>query len=186
MQHAASKTLAWSHGSFTTSALGGMTAPVEFHSSRGKPFSPLAEAPWAAASLPQAIPGHIRGLRGVFPCLPFGISAMPQDAPLEWRVLETKNDNAMHGDGANGMWRFDDAQPESLRLVFEHADVDAIAMSSQTITPAPDRPAISFSYSAMPRYSVRLPFGFHVMLKWEDGMQLRPGLFTHEIGRAHV
>lgn len=171
--------LAWSHGSFVTHRLGGMTAPITFNISEGAPFSPFSEPPWNASALPASIPGHVRGLRGVFPCLPFGISCIPRNAPSEWRKCDNGGRNPVHGPGANGLWRFGAECADGVHLSFDHAEDDAIATSSQTIAPTPGRPIVAFTYSALPRRSLRMPFGYHLMLKWNDDVRLDPGPFTH-------
>ena len=168
----------WAHGSFVTHRLGGMTAPVAFKFDDGVPFSPLAVPPWEDEALPHAIPGHIRGLRGVFPCLPFGVSTIPPDAAPRWRNCDDSTANPMHGAGANGTWRIDHVAVGEARIDFAHADDDVIAWSAQRIRPIANRAAISFYYRAMPRSNVRLPFGYHVMLDWADGIELDPGPFV--------
>lgn len=168
----------WKHGSLTTHQLGGMTGPIVFNMHNGAPFSPLATPPWEGEELPSGLPGHIRGLRGMFPCLPFGISAVPHDADATWRVLGHDEPNPMHGPGANGLWDVVEASNQRIKLQFAYDDGFPFALSEQTISPEADRPAVTFSFSALPLVDLSWPFGFHLMLKWTEAMWLDPGSFA--------
>lgn len=165
----------WKHGSLETHRLGGMTGPIVFNMHDGATFAPIVTPPWKGEELPSGVPGHIRGLRGVFSCLPFGISAVPHDADATWRVLDRDEPNPMHGPGANDMWDIVEASGRSAKLQFAHDDGFPFAVSEQTILPDLSSPAVTFSFSALPRVDVSWPFGFHVMLKWTDSMRLDPG-----------
>ena len=161
--------MAWPHGRSETHALGGMTAPVEFQMLGGQVFSPLLVAPWAGQPMTSNTPGHLRNLRGVFPCLPFGISEVPIEAPDAWRRLARHGEaNPQHGPGANGLWKPVANDGTELQIIFEHSKEFAFARSLQFIRPDPSAPAIDFRFTAEARRDVSLPFGHHVLLRWPE------------------
>lgn len=168
----------WKHGTLETHQLGGMTGPIVFNMPDGPTFAPLASPPWEGEALSTGLPGHIRGLRGVFPCLPFGISRVPKDAPPAWRGLEGSGASPMHGPGANGLWDVQESGQSGVRLRFTHGPCDPFALSDQEVTPEPDKPAATFRFSCLPRADIFWPVGFHVMLTWTEGMRLDPGPFA--------
>ena len=161
--------LSWPYGRSETHALGGMTAPVEFHMPGGQVFSPLLVAPWVGEPMAGNIPGHLRNLRGVFPCLPFGISEIPIEAEDAWRRLVRQGEvNPQHGPGANGLWKMVANDGTELQIVFGHSKRSAFARSLQFIRPDPYGPAIDFLFTAEAQRDVSLPFGQHVLLRWPD------------------
>ena len=74
--------LAWAHGEVTVRAVGGMIAPVEFDLGGGRRISPLHVAPWK----PDGLSPLMAGLRGEWPCLPFGPARVPDNLPPGWRA----------------------------------------------------------------------------------------------------
>jgi len=161
--------MSWPYGRSETHALGGMTAPVEFRMPAGQVFSPLLVAPWAGEPVAGHIPGHLKNLRGVFPCLPFGVSEVPIEAEDAWRRLVRHGVvNPQHGPGANGLWKLAANDGSGLQIVFEHSKSYAVARSLQFIRLDPLGPAIDFLFTAEARREVSLPFGQHVLLRWPD------------------
>lgn len=175
--------------SLETLALGGMTAPVTFRFPSGREFSPLSVAPWSGEALPPDVPPHLTELRGVFSCLPFGSSSRPRELSPDWAtVVGPDIPDPQHGEAANGMWDRlgqaeavpdDDSRP--LRIGFRHDPFGAIVEETQTIGFDVMATGFEVTYSVEVRRALRLPFGFHVMIRWPEppgGLRLLPGRFA--------
>ena len=106
--------LAWAHGEVTVRAVGGMIAPVEFDLGGGRRISPLHVAPWK----PEGLSPLMAGLRGEWPCLPFGPARVPDNLPAGWqaRTLENGWD---HGYCSNHRWELVASSDSVLSLAIE-------------------------------------------------------------------
>lgn len=182
MGEAASWPFRWPHGEGMVQALGGMAGPVHFNLPSGRVFSPLAIAPWREEEMPGTMPGHLRALRGVFPCLPFGVSPRPREAGAGWQeLIGVDAPDPPHGAAANGLWRRLAASGgDALQIGYDHADGPILA-EQQSFRGMPDTASLTIAYSARVRREIRLPFGYHVLARWppaSEPVELRPGRFA--------
>ena len=76
--------------------LGGHLGPVTFDR-RGRKIRPYSVAPWAEEKVDASLPPILRVLRGDFFCLPFGGNS----------TLYHGEQHPVHGETANGRWRFE-------------------------------------------------------------------------------
>lgn len=153
----------WPHGAGEAQALGGMVGPVRFRL-RGQAVQPFAVAPWAEEPQPAAVPGHLRRLRGAFPCLPFGVGAPLFDPAPDWAFA---NRAAMagppHGHASNGLWQR--LPGDALALRFAGPPEDPVAWLEQRLLPDPAGPGLGVAVTAATRRDARLPFGQHWLLR---------------------
>lgn len=145
-------------------------------------FSPLAVAPWREEELPETIPGHLRALRGVFPCLPFGVAPGPREAGAGWReFIDSVVPDPPHGAAANGLWRRrEGGGADIVEIAYDHAD-GPILQERQSFRGDSQSASLTVDYRATVRQSVRLPFGYHVLVCWPlapDTVELKPGAFA--------
>jgi hypothetical protein len=174
-------TIAWSHGTATVSALGGMVGPATFDLEAGRSVQPFAIAPWSILDTPglAAEPGHMHALRGDFFCLPFGLDAPPPNLPERWRPASAfVTDGGLHGPPANMVWN-GEVSPDgaSCRLRLDLPAPHPIATLARTILGRPGAPAIIIETTVLPRHDACLPVGLHPILR----MPARAGR-----GRLHV
>jgi hypothetical protein len=171
----------WPHGTIEAHALGGMTAPLAFSLPSGRRFSPLAVAPWSGESMPPGTPGHLHKLRGVFPCLPFGVAPRPRELAAEWSALVgSAIPDPPHGAAANGDWRRQ-GRGMPLSLTYRHGPGSDVLEETQVLRPDASSPAVALEYRATVRGKLRLAFGWHVIVRWPEeahAIELRPGQFA--------
>lgn len=160
-----SRTLSWVHGSLTVQRLGAMLAPVRFDLPDGRSVQPMHIPPWADEPLPPDLPPILRGLRGEWPCVPFGADE-PETLSADWQSSMGQPSllapNAPpHGESSNGLWDWLDCDEDRLRLSLRYPPSHPIAWLEREITPDPNASAIDCVLRVMPRADCRLPIGFH-------------------------
>ncbi|WP_148717037.1 hypothetical protein [Chitinolyticbacter meiyuanensis] len=166
-------TLGWAHGEFTVQALGGMLAPVRFWLANGAEISPLQVAPWQPD---PALPGVLRGLRGEWPCLPFGMSQSRTDLPAGWQLREA-DDGWDHGYCANHEWqRVDTVEADALTIAIDYPAASPVARLERTVRADPDAPALTVTLTIHARRDAMLPFALHPTFTVPaDGLELVGG-----------
>lgn len=170
--------LDWPHGGLEVQALGGMIGPLSFKLPNGRDLSVFAVAPWSDEPVPAnapIVPGHLKRLRGAFPCLPFGMASEPREPAPAWRGLPfAEQIDPPHGFCANEDWRIEAASDEHLSLRYDYPADHAIVAIRQEIRPDPAAPTLDIAIEVTARRAVRLPFGQHFILRLDDGIQLEP------------
>jgi len=161
----ASRTLHWAHGSLTVQRLGAMLAPVRFDLSDGRSVQPMHIPPWADENLPPDLPPILRGLRGEWPCIPFGADE-PQTLSADWQASMGQSSplppNAPpHGESSNCVWDWVCVDDKRLVLNLSYPDGHPIASVEREIVPDPSAPAIDCVLRVMPRTDCHLPIGLH-------------------------
>ena len=156
------QSLAWSHGVVTVEALGGMIGPTAFVLPDGRQVSPFHIAPWFAEPLPPGLPGILQGLRGEWPCVPFGADA-PRALPPGWQSDGVSFDGAdvPHGHSSNVDWQFRDPTPDAIDLTCPYPDAHPIKSLHRSVRPDPGAAALDFTLTVQARRPCRLPFGLH-------------------------
>jgi hypothetical protein len=170
--------LDWPHGALEVQPLGGMIGPLRFKLKNGRDLSIFAVAPWSDEPVPPgspAVPGHLKQLRGAFPCLPFGMASAPREPAASWRGLPfAEQEDPPHGFCANEEWRFEATPDGRLLLDYDYPEDHAIAAIRQEIRPDPGEAALDITIEVTSRRAVRLPFGQHFILRLDEGIALEP------------
>jgi len=159
--------LEWAHGKLSVQAMGGMLAPVHFELGADCRISPLQVAPWAAAQDPT-LPGILRGLRGEWPCVPFGMAAPPAGLPPDW-LLRESGDQWDHGYSANHPWTLESATGTRLQLVIDYPTRQAIERLQRIVTVDPAAPSVTVDLIVHARRAVVLPVALHPTFAMPDG-----------------
>ena len=177
------RTLTWDGGSVTMESLGGMVAPLRLRLADGRWVEPLHIAPWVGDLLPPDAPGILRGLRGDFPCVPFGTGDPGPLAP-RWSDIPHAAEGPPHGAPANSDWQIE-AQADALHAHFTYPDDSPITALQQHIRPGgPGR--VRLSLTVHPRRDCHLPIALHPIFRLSatpGGTRLSPGqpgpVWTH-------
>lgn len=167
--HAEARSIVWSHGRLTLSRLGAMLAPVVFAAPGHPDFSPLQIAPWHREPIGAEQTGLMRGLRGDWPCVPFGRTDRPADLPAGWSA-RTPHDAWGHGHSAHHDWDWlatDD--PHTLALTIALPDTDPIARLTRTVRARPDAPVVDLGLCIEARTPCTLPVALHPTLRLDAG-----------------
>ena len=164
-QTADGRTLHWAHGSLTVQQLGAMLAPVRFDLPDGRSVQPMHIPPWADEKLPLGLPPILQGLRGEWPCVPFGADE-PERLSADWHSSMGQpsllSSNAPpHGESSNCLWDWKHAGGDRLTLHLDYPANHPIAWVEREIIPDPNAPAIDCILRTMPRTDCCLPIGLH-------------------------
>lgn len=159
------RSLSWAHGLLTVQRLGAMLAPVRFDLSDGRSVQPMHIPPWANENLSPGLPPILRGLRGEWPCVPFGADE-PESLALDWQASmgwpSPLPQNALpHGESSNCVWEWLNADDEYLALHLNYPDDYPIAWVEREIIPDLNAPAIDCVLRVMPSADCSLPIGLH-------------------------
>ena len=175
--------LRWAHGELTVRAIGGMIAPVDFELGDGRRISPLHVAPWAGEAASgddgsdggEALPPLLAGLRGEWPCLPYGPARIPANLPAGWQA-QAPHDAWDHGYCANHRWQLVEQSATQLVLAIDLPDSEAVARLERRIRVDPDAPSISVELRITARRDARLPFALHpTFVVPEEGVDIVGG-----------
>lgn len=166
--------LGWAHGEVTVRAVGGMIAPVCFDLGDGHGISPLHVAPWASEPGTDLSP-LMEGLRGEWPCLPYGPARIPDNLPSGW-VARQPNDNWDHGYCSNHPWTLIEKTASVLSLAIDLPESEPVARLERHIRPEADAPAIEVELVIHPRQDAVIPFALHpTFVVPETGVELVAG-----------
>lgn len=168
--------LDWDGGSAVVETLGGMVAPLRLRLPDGRWVEPLSIAPWAGEALASDSPGILRGLRGDFPCVPFGTGDAGPLAP-RWAGVPHAPEGPPHGAAANGDWLVT-AAADHLSARFVGPDDGPLAALEQEVRGAgPGR--VQMTLTIHPRRDCRLPLALHPIFRLSStpgGTRLDPGV----------
>lgn len=175
--------LEWDGGSARIEALGGMIAPLRLRLSDGRTVEPLAIAPWTGAELPEGAPGILRGLRGDFPCLPFG-GGDPGPLAGDWAGLPHGADGPPHGHSSNADWDVSERDGALFGRIVYPED-SPVAELTQELRPA-GAGRVEMALMVRVRRDCRLPMALHPIFRLSEeigGTQLDLG--RHGAIRVH-
>jgi hypothetical protein len=150
---------------------GGILWSPEFRLGSGRWVKPLAEAPWSgdpAMGEDEHLPPTMRVLGGAFLGLPFGGRGLEVEAH-GWAARPPKFPH--HGVAAASRWHVDVAHTERMLLRLDVAEPHPVAWIEQDIRCGDDRSEIRIEVRVETREDVRLPLGYHPILRMPD----RPG-----------
>lgn len=182
------RAVAWKHGVVSVDALGGMIGPTVFLLPNGRPVSPFHVAPWWNEEGGEHWDGLTKGLRGEWPCVPFGFPLPGDDYPESW-AGEIEGDatvDHVHGFGSNHNWTFDDKDDEQISLFIEYPKNQAVKRLERVIRPRPDAPVLDISLTVFVRRASCEPIALHGCFRLPNlvrDARLEPGAF--EIGQTH-
>ncbi len=171
-------TLAWPHGELSVRAVGGMLAPLRFELGGGRSVSPLYMAPWADEPVASGLSGLMRGLRGEWPCVPFGPAHAPEDLPASWvpRAPTTPWD---HGYAANHPWTLVHRDASRLSLRIDLPADEPVAWMERHVCVSGDAPAVSVELVLAARRDAQVPMALHPTFAVPPGgIELRPGAYA--------
>ena len=155
-QEASRRSLAWSHGVVTVEALGGMIGASAFVLPDGRQVSPLHIAPWWGEALGAEVPALLRGLRGEWPCVPFGADA-PRDLGPDWAGdgVSFAGAEVAHGHGSHVAWAFL-AGDQSIEMACRYPEDHPIKGLHRSVRPDPVAAALDITLTITARRSCRL------------------------------
>ncbi|KAB0677748.1 hypothetical protein [Aureimonas leprariae] len=161
--------LDWSAGSATLQPLGAMLGPVRFTLPDGTDVRPFHTAPWVERPDGDAQEGLMHGLRGEWPCVPFG--AAEADRGGGWE------DPFPHGFGSNHDWdmRIDDG---SLVAAIVYPPDHPVERLQRRVTP--NGAGLDFELTVHPRADAALPIGLHPVFALPE----RPGAMELAVDAA--
>jgi hypothetical protein len=173
--------LAWRCGSLSVQRLGAMLGPLTFILEDGRQVSPLYLAPWSAHQVPPPLAPVLQGLRGEWPCVPFGAYREPKGFPPEWASVigADEGERHLHGYGSNVAWRWNRVTAEEVELSCRYPEGHDIEELVRRIRPLPDRPAVDLELIVRARRRTHLPAGLHfTFARPRTIAKLRPGRYS--------
>ena len=182
------RSLSWDHGVVSINALGGMIGPTVFILPDGRPASPFHIAPWWNEDGRDALVGLIKGLRGEWPCVPFGFPFPAQDYPKRWpaQIEDVSVVTDVHGYGSGVNWTFLDDTIDEIALFVDYPEDHAVQSLERVIRPKPDEPTLEILLTIHMRRASCEPIGLHSCFRLPKNSRraiLEPGIFR--IGRTH-
>jgi len=152
--------LDWAHGKAQVHALGAMLGPLIFRLPGGREIQPMHVAPWIAEGVDHGLTGLMSGLRGEWPCVPFGATEAPLSLPPDWQTR--RPDNLFnHGFGAHHDWRLQEARAGYLALFIDYPENSPVARIEREIQTDPTAPALILSLRVHARRETTLPLAIH-------------------------
>jgi hypothetical protein len=157
------RTLGWRHGNVSVQALGGMLGPAVFILPDGRQVSPFHIAPWWNEPESAELDGLTRGLRGEWPCVPFGYPMPAESFVDRWQSAIDPDETApdVHGYGSGHDWSFEAAQGDAIDMSIDYPPEHDVVRLERRIAPDPDGPAIDFTLTIHPRRDCDLPVALH-------------------------
>ena len=164
------QSLAWAHGVVTLEALGGMIGATAFVLPSGRQVSPLHIAPWWGEDPGPEVPAILRGLRGEWPCVPFGADA-PRDLGPDWPDggVSFAGAEVPHGHGSHANWAFVPAGADCIEMACLYPDNHPIRELRRSVRPDPACAALDITLTVSARRACRLPIGLHTLRLPEAG-----------------
>jgi len=158
--------IVWRYGVCAVQPLGAMIGPALFLLPDGRQVAPLHVAPWWREPEAARLPGLLRGLRGEWPCVPFGHETEAHAAlPEAWKAPgEMEPATWLHGYPSNHEWSIETLSPDAVRLAIDLPATEPIARIEREIGGDPDAPALDFVLRIHARRAVALPIGLHFTL----------------------
>jgi hypothetical protein len=160
-------------------SLGAMLAPIRFRLSDGRTVQPMQIAPFGDRPGAETLPGVLRGLRGEWPCVPFGMT--PQSPlPAGWpQDLTPAPDEQPHGFGSNNDWEMTQAGDGALVARIACPAPDPVAELTRRVSGATGEARVDISLEVRVRRDCRLPIGLHPTFRLPE----TPGLARIDPGR---
>jgi hypothetical protein len=142
----------WDHGVAEAQPLGGMLGPVWFVTPGGRRIQPFFVAPWANEPGVAALPGLLRGLRGEWPCVPFGVA----------------HDQAPHGHAANHEWALLDRGDDWIEIGIDYPEGDPIKRLKRRIAGRAGSAVLDVQLEVEGRRDIDLGLALHPTFRLPD------------------
>lgn len=183
-----SRSLSWQHGVVSVNALGGMLGPTAFVLSDGRQVSPFHIAPWFDDETVQSEGGLLAGLRGEWPCVPFGYPFPSDEYPAHWpgEIESAAVVGDVHGYSSGTNWSFGSQHADRIELSIEYPQVHAVRRLTRTIRPDPNAAALDIKLTIDMRRASCEPIALHgcfALPRLVGKASIEPGAFA--IGRTH-
>lgn len=146
------QTLIWANGEVRLQPLGAMIDGLRIKLADGRFVEPLAIAPWADEPKNQSLPNILLGMRGEWPCVPFGTEE-PLSLPSRWPSTLGVSVPA-HGYGSNEVWDVKN-QDNALLASISYPSDSPIEGLRRIVRPMPNGIAIELAVTA--REDCRIP-----------------------------
>jgi hypothetical protein len=167
----------WDAGRAAVQALGGMLGPLALTLPDGREVEPLALGDWSEAEGPayDALPPMIRGLRGEWPCVPFGLDR-PRALPPAWHPLPSPAvDPWTHGFGSHHEWTLMDRGTDTVTIAIHYPGDHPVRRLQRTVRGIPGRPAIAIDLEVEMRKDFDLCLALHPVFRLPEtagGMEI--------------
>ena len=158
------RAFAWKHGVVSIDALGGMIGPTLFILPDGRAVSPFHIAPWWDEPKTVDVGRMISGLRGEWPCVPFGYPAPSDEYPDAWPsyLEEIAVVDDEHGYSSNSDWSFvDDGCEDRISLAIDYPTEHAVERLERVVQPDPNAAALDISLTIHMRRESCEPIALH-------------------------
>ncbi|MHA1549000.1 MAG: hypothetical protein ACTSYE_08705 [Alphaproteobacteria bacterium] len=156
--------LAWPHGVAAVNALAATIGPAAFVLPDGRQISPFYIAPWLNDPEVRSEGGLMAGLRGEWPCVPFGFPLPVDGFPPDWLAVMDADEQVaeVHGFGSNHDWQFDaESNEREIVMSIAYPDGDDIERLVRTIRPDPQTAAVDFELQIHARRDCSMPISLH-------------------------
>lgn len=183
-----SRALSWRHGVVSVDALGAMLGPTAFVLPDGRQVSPFHIAPWFDDEAVQADGGLLAGLRGEWPCVPFGYPFPSDEYPPHWpgAIEAAASLSDPHGYSSGAQWSFGPEHADRIVLHIDYPQDHAVRRLSRTIRPDPDAAALDMELTIKMRRASCEPVALHgcfALPRIVGQACIEPGEFA--TGRTH-
>lgn len=169
--------LRWNKGQADLHSLGAMLAPIEFLLSDGRWVSPMHVAPWSNEALSDEIPPVLEGLRGEWPCVPFGLE--PEGAlSKRWSIDQIHPTEYAHGYCSNNHWVLKSDTPDQISATITYPDDSAVETVFRKVSAVSNSSKLDIDLSINSRRNTKLPIGLHPVFRLPEqvgAMRLVPG-----------
>src|SRR5690606_30443020 len=155
--------LKWSHGIFSIEALGCMIGAGAFTLPDGRQVSPMFIAPWWNEA-GHALDGLTAGLRGEWPCVPFGYPMAKASFTPRWQAVMDDSDylEDVPGYGSNHHWQFSPrTDPALVEMWIDYPQGHAISRLIRRLRGVKDAPRIDIELVITVREACALPVALH-------------------------
>ncbi len=174
----------WDMGQAEVQLLGGMLGPITFTLENGEKIQPMSVAPWASDRGQQfdELPGHLKRMRGEWPCIPFGHPFSPSGLPEEWTAIaESEGGGEYHGFAANNLWHLESREAGGLAIAIDYPEDHAVERLTRAFKGVEGAPALEITLCIEARKDTRLPGSLHPVFRLPSepgGMRIRPPNFA--------
>jgi hypothetical protein len=145
-------------------SLGAMLGPAWF-SVHGRSIQPFAVAPWGLDSGPEhhRLPNILKGLRGEWVCVPFGIESDGRRLPDDWPQIQEPDDfeSLPHGRSSNAQWQLAGIRGDRLDLILTYPEPHPVRLLRRRIWASDREPRVHLSLKVEVRRPCELPIGVH-------------------------
>ena len=153
-------TIAWDYGCAEVHALGGMLGPVCYRTGSGREVQPFFLPPWMGEEEAGALTGLLRGLRGEWPCVPFGVERA-EPVPGWEGTAAAIGDGSPHGHGANHDWQLIDRSKDWVLIGIDYPAGHPVRRLKRRIAGRNGEAALDLELEVEAAWDIDLCLGLH-------------------------